>query len=150
MTTTTLERLACEIKNEYDNAVQAWTGWDWTHSFGGTLDDCDYCAGLSCCGSQIVIDPDDADLDDTPHGACEHYRAALDLAREYRDDCAAAAQHAESLAGDAMDHIRGGDWDAALACINDACSAEGDFGDCPTWGPVRDAIESAIDELKGK
>lgn len=148
--TTTLERLTGEIKESYDNAVQAWTGWDWTHSFGGTCDDCEYCDNLPCCGSQIVIEPSDADIDDPPRDACEHYRSALDSAREYRDGCAAAAQHAESLAGDAMDYIRVGDWEAALACINDACSAESDYGDCPTWGPVRAAIESAIDELENE
>lgn len=145
---TTLERLTGDIKSAYDNAVQAWTGWDWPHSFGGTRDDCEYCDGLSCCGSQIVIEPDDDDIDDPPQDACEHYRSALGAAREYRDGCAVAARHAESLAGDAMDHIRAGDWEAAMACIDDACSAESAYGDCPTWKPVRTAIEAAIAELE--
>jgi len=144
---TTLEKLTTEIKTTYENATQSWTGWEWTHSFGAHDDDCKYCGGLSLCGSQIAIEPTDPDIDAPPADACEHYLSALKSAREYRDTCAASAHHAECLAEDAMDHILNSDYDAALACLDNACSEESHYGDCPTWEPVRSAIEATIREL---
>jgi len=128
------------IQDAYDAAANTWTGWNWTQSFG-QLADCDYCRGLSSCGGQIVVEPGDDDLE-PPHAACEHYRDALAKAGKYAAACLDAAAQAEEYAAYAMSLLRAGDRDAARVAIETACRIERDYGDCPTWGPVRDAIES--------
>lgn len=147
MTTTTTRSLTTldDVRSTYDKATQEWDGWSWTHSFGGVDDECAYCRTLSTCGVQIVIEPGDPDLNETPEEACEHLRDALDQAREYRDQCAADAQSAESEAAEALEAIDD-DLPRALRHAQRAASIEREYGDSPTWGPLEDAIEQAIED----
>jgi hypothetical protein len=141
---------ALQVFEAFNNRRDDWQGWQWTHSFGGRAPEgeCDYCETLPSWGSQIVIEPGDEDLDETPNGTCEHYNQALDQARKYRDACKEAAVSARHYACDASEKADEGEWESAVALANQAASLENYYGDSPTWGPFAKLVEELAEHVQ--
>lgn len=123
------------IEGEYATAQDSWTGCDWTEvRYDGN-------------GGQIDLDGVTADAaednaDNADLSAAE--RAAWVEAREWLRGVESAAVSAEEDGEAAITAVRAGDLAQALRHVESACSRERNYGDCPTWRPLRDAIESVI------
>ena len=116
------------IHAAYNIATGDWTGWDWAQSFAAGYDE-DGCQITEVWDRRSDIDPDSA---------------AAAAATEYADRCESDAEGAEESAAEAMKHIEAGDLDKALRAAESASTAECVYGDDPTWGPFRRAIEDAL------
>lgn len=103
-----------------ETAQASWDGCDWAHDaqdqHGNHIED-DH-------GNRVVCDGDNAD-------ECAYCRRAT-----------ADAQAAVKLGNWAIKEIRRNDIDQAKKTVEDARSLELEWGDCPAWRPVSEALES--------
>ena len=148
------------IEAAYRDAQVRWTGLDWTTDHGPWQVDLDgldadrlreiadrVAAGgeeeedLAYLPDRIAYLPDRIWLRDRAEIA-EWLRDAA----EYLDEVVSDAAAAEEAGEEAIEAVRRGDLDAALEHAENACGFESQYGDCPVWGGLRDAIRQAIEE----
>jgi hypothetical protein len=70
------------------------------------------------------------------------------LATEERESVEEQAEAAAEHGAAAVVAAEAGEWDDALSEINRACSLEREYGDDPSWGPVRRMIENMAKETE--
>jgi hypothetical protein len=144
-TTTTLSAI--------EDAIKAWTGWDWAQQQGCCECDDDLpgvelgCGGPGN-GDPIILDGPGAlgdweiwqseirdQLVDAGHSErCAEM--AADTACEYGEACSIAAAAAAAAGRDAIRSLRDGHPGVALEHVRRAASEESEYGDDPVWGPV--------------
>ena len=118
------------VESAYAKAAGAWSGADWTHERGSA-----HCARHgdgNCYDDNCTTRCDECHADpaycdgSAGCGTCE--------------DASADAASAEDAGRRAIEEYRRGALEAALECAHEACEIEGRWGDCPTWGPLRDLL----------
>lgn len=67
---------------------------------------------------------------------------------EYHETAGLDAAEAESYAADCLAAAREGRWDDALEAAQAASDLELEYGDHPTWGPLRHALEEAAKKVQ--
>ena len=71
-----------------------------------------------------------------PTGLLRPLRIVVHLSRE------------EKILGDALAAAGRGDWETAAELARDCATIESEWGDCPTWGPFRDAVVAAAAQVE--
>ncbi len=129
-----------KIEDAYTTAQGSWTGCDWTTEcrYAGEKDG----AGLDLDGVTADAAEDNADNADLDENERAAWAAQVPWLREV--ECRAAAAEEEGQA--AIIAVRAGNLEMALTHAQQACSLEQEYGDCPTWRPLRAAIEAAIED----
>lgn len=143
------------IEEAYGAAAGEWTGCDWTahHVAGQDEDGNDEVwdlDGETAEGVAAMIAAAESGEDPPKHAldrgslTRRQYIDALHDAKGWLEDVESAAKAAEECAAEAISLARSGDLRGALVAAKEASSAESEYGDDPTWGDFRRAIEEAI------
>lgn len=124
------------IETAYATATGQWDGADWPHE--RTLPCSAYEHGQyhPCPGCKVARDEDGQSELCAGDNAAECQTCA---------DAAADASAAEVEANFAIDAARAGNWDEAVERAVAASELESEYGDDPTWGDFRAAVEAAAE-----
>ncbi len=135
MATETEEYVVKEVEDAYATATGSWTEADWTHERRPICDEPEHGYQAPCGKCGVSVDSDGNLI----------YCEGGDSTCQYCLDAEVAASGAEKVAKEAMDawHVR--NFGLALRCIKEAVSLENEFGSAPTWGPVFEAMRSALE-----
>ncbi len=120
-----------ELIKKIEDAKEEWIEWDWTTEI------CTDAQGETVYASSRG---DAESWTDEPDVA----QAIIDFADEVKSDASAAADAADL----AIKAIAAGDLQAALEHIEDASRIERYYGDDPTYGNCRKAVEAVIDHAE--
>jgi len=120
-----------EIETEFDNTVDQWTGCDWTTDHGTT--------GLDLDGVSVDMAKERAADEELSDEEREDWVSAAEWLQEVME----AAEGAHDMAESAVEYAKVGDWHRAEHDIDEACSIEEVYGDCPTYRRLRVLIKNA-------
>lgn len=126
-------RVGAAIRHEYSLADGLWTGCDWSTG-NDYIDDLD---GLSAEDASAASASAEAEGDDE---AAAGWRKAAEYLSRVEADAAAA----DAAALSAVEAAEAGDFAAAVREAERAADIERAHGDCPVWGPFRDAVREII------
>lgn len=129
-----------EINELYKTLENQWNDCDWCQLFPyNTWDD----------NTQRHVEQYDAQCvseEDVKEARTPVDKRNAKAALLYRVKVQASARAAQDLADDAIQALGEGRYEDALDAAEAAADEEGQWGDCPVWGQLRDAIQEFLDE----
>lgn len=145
------------VEKAFEDADGEWTGLDWTSSHGVFQIDIDGMDAddLRSAAKELRKDGEtdhlyyksfvrDSVANDLPVNK-ERCADEMESAATFISDVETSAAQAQEWAEEAIKEFCKGNYKAALKAAEYACSLESEYGDCPTWRQLRDAIEAFMD-----
>ena len=137
-----------KLEKATNEAIEGWSGWEWTHDPGHCSCDLD-AGGIIAEGPGAIEDWDAWEAERVGELSDHSDECAADIAaaeRAYGEECLSAARGAADEARDALSYAEDGEWACAIKCVRSAMSSESDYGDSPTYSELLEAFETAAHE----